>query len=323
MGTVWAMRRVEAVLRAFDRYQQRHAWIGFPFAIVKKFGDDRGGALAGLLAYYGILSLFPLLLLMTTLFGVVLGHRPGLERTVLHSALAEFPIIGTQIQHNIHALRGGAVALTVGAVGLAWGGLGITQAAQFAMNQVWNVPGVVRPGFLPRLARGGVFLAVLGVALVATSVLSGLSQVGGRSVIFRVAGVIASTAVNVALFVVAFRVLTSKVIAFKDLVPGAVAAGVAWQVLQTLGGFLVAHQLRHASQVYGFFAVVLGLLSWLALGAQVTLYCAEMNVVRSRRLWPRSLLQPPLTEPDKRTLAAIAEQEERRPEQDVEVRFDD
>jgi uncharacterized BrkB/YihY/UPF0761 family membrane protein len=158
--------------------------------------------------------------------------------------------------------------------------------------------------------------------VLATSVLSGLGQLGTRSAGFRVANLLASGCVNVALFVVAFRVLTSKTIAMRDLVPGAVAAGVAWQVLQTVGGFLVAHQLRHASQVYGFFAVVLGLLSWLALGAQITLYCAEFNVVRARRLWPRSIVQPPLTEPDKRTLAAIAKQEERRPEQDVEVTFD-
>jgi uncharacterized BrkB/YihY/UPF0761 family membrane protein len=128
--------------------------------------------------------------------------------------------------------------------------------------------------------------------------------------------------VNVALFVVAFRVLTSKTIPLRELLPGAIAAGLAWQLLQTIGGYLVAHQLRYATQVYGFFAVVLGLLGWLSLGAQLTLYCAEFNVVRVRRLWPRSLLQPPLTSADKRTLTGIAMQEERRPEQTVDVHYD-
>ena len=87
------------------------------------------------------------------------------------------------------------------------------------------------------------------------------------------------------------------------------------------GGYLVGHNLKHASEVYGFFAVVLGLLSWLYLGAQLTLYAAEVNVVRARRLWPRSLLQPPLTQPDQRVLVDLAKQEERRPEQAVEVTF--
>jgi hypothetical protein len=66
---------------------------------------------------------------------------------------------------------------------------------------------------------------------------------------------------------------------------------------------------------------VIVLLSWLYLSAQLLLYAAEINVVLTRRLWPRSLLQPPLTEPDRRVLTALAETEERRPGQTVEVRF--
>jgi uncharacterized BrkB/YihY/UPF0761 family membrane protein len=88
-------------------------------------------------------------------------------------------------------------------------------------------------------------------------------------------------------------VLTPKQIPTRQLVAGALVAGVAWQVLQAVGGFLVGHYLRHTSQVYGVFAIVLGLLFWLYLGAQLTLYAAEVNVVAARRLWPRSLLQPP------------------------------
>jgi uncharacterized BrkB/YihY/UPF0761 family membrane protein len=104
-------------------------------------------------------------------------------------------------------------------------------------------------------------------------------------------------------------------------VVGAIVGGVAWQALLAVGVYLVGHNLKHASEVYGFFAVVLGLLSWLYLGAQLTLYAAEVNVVRARHLWPRSLLQPPLTRPDERALVDLAKQEERRPEQAVEVTF--
>ena len=116
--------------------------------------------------------------------------------------------------------------------------------------------------------------------------------------------------------------MTPRQVATRDLVPGAVVAGVIWSVLQAFGGYLVGHQLRHADQVYGFFGTVLGLMSWLYLGAQVTLYSAEFNVVRSRQLWPRSIVQPPLTPADEAALTAIAMQEERRPEQDVRVTFD-
>ena len=102
---------------------------------------------------------------------------------------------------------------------------------------------------------------------------------------------------------------------------GAIVGGVAWQALLAVGGYLIGHNLKHASEVYGFFAVVVGLLSWLYLGAEITLYAAEVNVVRARRLWPRSMLQPPLTGADQRVLVDLAKQEERRPEQSVEVTF--
>ena len=91
--------------------------------------------------------------------------------------------------------------------------------------------------------------------------------------------------------------------------------------MQTLGVYVLDRQLEQANLIYGVFAVVIVLLSWLYLSARLLLYSAELNVVLARRLWPRSLVQPPLTEPDRRVLAALAEAEERLPGETVEVRF--
>jgi uncharacterized BrkB/YihY/UPF0761 family membrane protein len=84
---------------------------------------------------------------------------------------------------------------------------------------------------------------------------------------------------------------------------------------------IVNRRLDQANLVYGVFAVVILLLGWLYLSAQLVLYAAELNVVLARRLWPRSLLQSALTEPDRRVLTALARTEERRPEQRVQVTF--
>jgi hypothetical protein len=93
--------------------------------------------------------------------------------------------------------------------------------------------------------------------------------------------------------------------------------------LQTVGGYYVRHSLAHANATYGFFAIVIGLLSWLFVAAQLTLYAAEVNVVRRHHLWPRSLTQPPLTAADKETFRRLAMMEERRPEVQVTVAFTD
>jgi uncharacterized BrkB/YihY/UPF0761 family membrane protein len=112
-------------------------------------------------------------------------------------------------------------------------------------------------------------------------------------------------------------VLTPKSIHWHDLLPGSITAGVVWSILQTVGVFLMDHELRNISQVYGFFAIVLGILWWIYLAAQVVVYSAEINVVRARRLWPRSLVQPPLTEADIEALGSYALVEHRRPEVSV------
>lgn len=315
------MNPIEAVLRRVDRYQQRHALVGLPFAVVKKFGDDQGGNLTTLLAWNAFFALFPLLLVLVTLLGYFLRRDPALQQRVLHSAFADFPILGTQLAQNVHSLPANGVGLVVGIAGSLWGARGITQAGQYAMAELWNIPGTERPSFWARQARGLALLLVFGLGLVATTLLTGLGSLGSHSAAFRFANLAASAVVNVGVFLLGFRVLTPRQIPIRRLVAGAVVAGVTWQVLLAAGGYLVGHSLRHATELYGFFAVVLGLLSWLYLGSEVTLYAAEVNVVLTRRLWPRSLMPPPLTGPDQRTLADLAKQEERRPEESVQVRF--
>ena len=118
-----------------------------------------------------------------------------------------------------------------------------------------------------------------------------------------------------------FQVLTGRWVTWRRLLPGAAVGAVGWSVLQTLGVYVLDRQLQQANLIYGVFAVVIVLLSWLYLSARLLLYAAEINVVLARRLWPRSLVQPPLTEPDRRVLSALAQTEERRPEETVEVHF--
>jgi YihY family inner membrane protein len=311
------------VMRRIDAFQQRHRVISFPYAVVKKFGDDAAGNLAALIAYYGFLSLFPLLLALTTVLGTILGSHPDLQQRVLNSALAQFPVIGDQIRTNIHTLQGSGLALTVGVAGALWGGMGVMKAAGNAMDDLWEVPKRQRPNFLRAIIRAALLLVVLGGGVVITTILSGFGTSGsGGFVPLKILGILAAAIVDIALIWFGFRVLTVRDVAWRDLLPGAVVAGLGWLALQTIGGYYVTHQLTHATQTYGMFAVVIGLLSWIYLQAQITLFAAEINVVRLAHLWPRSLTGQ-LTAPDKRALAAYAEVEERRADEDVAVGFTD
>jgi YihY family inner membrane protein len=277
--------------------------------------------LAALFAYYAFVALFPLLLLLVTILGFLVNHNPDLEQRVLDSALREFPIIGDQIGANIHSLQATNLGLTVGIVGLLWGSLGLAAHGQFAMAEVWNVPGVSRPSFLVRLVRSLALFAVLGGGVVTSSVLTAFAPTLGVAAV--AATLVGSLTVNIVTFLLAFRLLTPASVPSSQLRLGAALAGIAWTALQTLGGFLVANQLRHTTEVYGLFGVVLGLLSFLALAGTLVVYAAEVNVVRARRLWPRSIVQPPLTEGDRHVLTDIARQGRRRPEQRVDVVYEE
>jgi YihY family inner membrane protein len=314
------VKRIEALLRAVDRFQQRHVVLGFPFGVLKKYGDDQGGKKAALLAHYGFLSLFPLLLVFLTLLGYALHDNEELQQGVVDTLARQFPVLGTQVETSISTIQGSGVALGVGIFGTLWGGLGITQSFQDAMNDIWNVPRRQRPNFWWRLARGLAALLLVAGEVVAATVLA-QEGIAGPGLLGRADLLGGSFLLNLLLLLLMFQLLTGTRLRWRWLVPGAVVGALGWSILQTVGVQLVNRQLERANLLYGVFAVVLVLIGWLYLSTQLVLYAAEVNVVLAQRLWPRSLLQPPLTEPDRRVLTAMARTEERRPEQRVEVTF--
>jgi membrane protein len=306
-------------VHAFDRTQRRHAWLAIPVAVFKKFDDDQGGGLAALVAYYSFFSLFPLLLVFVTVLGYVLQGNPGLQKSVEQSVLDQLPVIGSQI--HVHALEGSATALVIGLVGALWGGLGVTQAAQRAFDHVWAVPHKQRPDFLHSRLRGIALLIVLGTLFIVSTVVSGLVTGGLHGTPLKVAGIVLALLLNLALFFFAFRLMTSDEIPTKSLLIGVVVAAATWEFLQIVGGYYIGHVLERSSSTYGVFALVIALLIWLHLGAQMTLLAAEINVVVARKLWPRSLFGDPVLPEDQKTLRALAKVEERSAVEQVHVQF--
>lgn len=306
-------------LRAFDRYQQRHKALAFPMAVLKKFSDDQGGSLAALLAYYLFVSLFPLLLVMVTILGFVLQGYPGAANAVEHSVLSQFPVIGKAIK--VDALSGHVAAIVIGVLVSLWGGLGVTNAVHNAFDHIWAVPMKDRPDFLQWRLRGLLLLVSLGLLFLVATVASGLiTGLGGPGV--KVAAIAISLLVNVALFLCAFRFMTAASIGTSCLWIGVITAAVLWEILQLVGGLYINHVYRHASSVYSQFALVIALFVWLHLGAQVTLYAAEINVVVTRRLWPRNLFGPPEGRADQEALTGLAKIEERDRIEQIDVSFE-
>ncbi len=290
-------------------------------AVIKKFSDDGAGGLAAMVAYYGFFSLFPLLLLLFTVLAYVLHSSPSAQNAITDSVLAQFPIIGQDLHKNIHTLQGHVLALAIGAAGSLWAGLGVTQAVNNAFDRIWAVPFKDRPDFFGRRLRGLILLTSLGLLFIVSTLASGLVIGGLGGSAAKVAGIALSLLLNFALFLASFRLMTSSVIGTSRLWIGASTAAVLWEILQVVGGYYIGHVFRHTTSTYGLFGLVLALLVWLHLGAQILVYSAEINVVLNRGLWPRSLLGPPAVPADQKTLRALAKVEERSEEEQIDVEF--
>jgi membrane protein len=320
------------VSQHLDQLQRRHRWAGFPIAVIYKFVDDQGTYLAALITYYGFLSMFPMLLLLTSTLGFVLQGDPELQRQILDSTLSQFPVIGEQLGEP-QGLRGSVGALITGGLVALYGALGVAQALQNAMNVAWAVPRNRRPNPIWSRLRSLLLIGVGGVAVLATTVLSALgssansfgADFGGLGTVLAIVG---AAVVNGAVFVMAFRISTSARTSLRDVVPGALVAALIWQLLQLFGTAYVGNIVKGSGAAYGAFAFVLGLLAWIFLAALGVVLGAEINVVHTRHLYPRALMTPftddvDLTIADQRSYTAAAQAQQFKGFQSVDVTYDD
>src|SRR5580692_7216570 len=278
---------------AADAFQQRRPVLAFPVAVWKKFNDDRAGNLAALIAYYGFAAIFPLLLVLATILNIVLKDNPSLQKTLTDSALAQYPVIGQQIKTQLGSIPGTGLPLIIGAVLLLLGSRGVANAMQNALCEVWGIPRKSRPGFPMSQVWSLALLLTVAIGFIVTTFLSGLAGGAGHlltGVGATVGAVLVSLVLNVGVFWLGFRLATARLVRWRDLLVGALIAAVIWQVLQVAGGYVVSHQLHRANELYGTFGVVLGLVAWLYLQAEATLWAAEVDVVLAKRLWSVSML---------------------------------
>jgi len=287
------MNVIERPLRAADQFQQRRPALAFPVAVWSKFNDDQAGNLAALISYYAFAALFPLLLVLVTVLNIALANDPSLRATLLNSALSQYPVIGPQIKASLGSIPGTGLPLVIGIVLLLLGARGVASAMQNAMCEVWGIPKEQRPAFPMSQVWALALLCTIGIGFIVTTFLSGLAGGAGHVIngaVAHVGAVVISLVLNIGMFWLGFRIATARQVPWRQLRTGAAIAAVCWQVLQVVGGYVVSHQLHRSSELYGTFGIVLGLLAWLFLQAEVTLYAAEVDVVLARRLWPRSVL---------------------------------
>jgi membrane protein len=320
------MKTLDGLMERADALQRRWRLLGFVVAVQRKFSDDRAADLAALIAYFTFVAVFPLLLAAISVVDIVAKNDAAARRAVLDWAAKVWPQFGPQVAASLHSGERSTVALIVGLAAAVVAARKVALVFQNGLNSAWEVPQDRRPGFSASAVRGIGIIGVVVVGQILTLVLSGLAVRDGHlisSIPDEVGTIAISLAANVGIFWVSFMLGTAAEVTWRDLALGAVASAVSWQALQLLGSFFLGHWLGRTSALYGVFGIVLGLLAWLYLGAQFVMFSAELNVVKARRLWPRSIFSEPLLDADRRALTDTAEVEERVQQEDVQVSFGD
>jgi membrane protein len=310
----------EQLLARVDRAQQSHEKVAVAAATIKKYGEDQSSSLASVIAFWAFFSIFPLFLVLVTILGYVL---PSDRRSdVLERVAAFFPLLDPG---SVGSLSGSWWAILVGGITALWAGSGVMRMAQQAFDEVWEIPRKYRPGLVEQVRRSLFALATIGAGLVIATMMSG--YVTGRDTGIdlgwygRLSGYLIALALDIGLFVIAFRMLTKRDVTFRDVLPGAVLAGVVFFVLQLISSLIISRYLSSAQSTYGAFATVITILWWFYLQAQITLLGAQLNVVLTERLYPRSLVGAPETEADHRALQQYADKAAYYEEQEIAMRL--
>jgi membrane protein len=303
-----------------DGVQRRHRVLGFPYAVVKKYGDDDGGREAALITYYGFLSIFPLLLLGVAILSRVLTANTELQQRLINEIVP--PVLRATVEQSVTTLPTSTVPFIAGLIGLLFSGTGVVFSAYQTLNNVAAVPRRIRAGFFPRYIRVFVMLTTLmlgglavGALTVAVTALPGLPR-GGRAV-----AALGSALIIFAVLLLGARLLLSRPAPFRALWPSAALGAAAVTLVLSLGPPLLARLVSRAGLVYGSFATVAGIFALLYLVSQALVYSAEVAAVRYAGLWPRALDQNRPTAADAHALALLAREQERIPAARVDLRL--
>lgn len=316
------MNSIQKLIKAIDRLQQRYRLPAFVYAVIKKYGEDQAGYQSALLTYYGFLSLFPLLLVLTTLTSSLTGSHPELQQSIVKIISSYIPSLGDQLARSVHGQHKTGLTLLIGALFTLYGARGVADVFRNGVNHLWRIPLAKRDGFPKSMLKSLMIIVGGGMGLILASICTGFAAAAGHGWLFRLLSLLINIAILSGLFAWLLNVSLPQRLSFKDIRSGALTAAIGLVLLQTFGALLLKHELHSLDAVYSNFAIALGLLFWLYLQAQVLYYSVEISVVHSYRLWPRSLAGN-LTRADKQALARLAHEARVTDKEQIVTQFTD
>ena len=257
-----------------DQFGERWPWFGTVLRVQKRYGELNGNYLASSVTLSAFLSLFPLLLFAIAIIGFFSAGSPNLAADVVE----RLGLTGDAASGITSAIdtaeRSRRAASVIGIVGLLWSGLGLIAAFQYAINAAWQVSG---RGWRDKLTG---LLWLGGATLLFLTSFATSAVIRVLPAFLAPLGILAGLSVNLGLWLWTFKVLGTRDVGWKALLPGAVAGALGLEILKAVGAFYVPMAVASASALYGTLGVVFATLAWLLFFGRLVVYAAVVNVVR-------------------------------------------
>lgn len=284
------MNFVQQSVKKLDNFQQRVKPLAFGYAVIKKYSEEETGYKAALLTYYSFLALFPLLMVLATISSIALKNEPELQKTVIEGATSYFPMLGTQLSDHIHALNKNGLALWAGILFTLYGTRGLAVVFQRGMRSIWGFEADPKMAFPKNLVHSLTIIIVGGLGLITAAILTGFAAAAGTGWEFRIISVTVNLVILYLVFLFLIKYSLPKKVRRNEVRPAALCIAIGLVILQLVGNFVLARELKNLDALYSYFALALGLLFWVYLQAQVIYYSAQLATVKAKDLWPRKIL---------------------------------
>jgi membrane protein len=304
---------IEDLKTRVDALQRRRPVVGFPYAVLKRYYEDHGPWVGSLISYYGFFSLYPAVVVFVTAATWLLKDRPETLQRILEALWSKLPFAESgstqvEIEKRISEFSANRWVLVVSLLVTLWGGLGVVRVLQDGVNTIWGVARFRRPGIVRKVVRAVAIIGLLGLDLIGTAIVAGISVATDLPLGGVVLVALASMALSVGIAIAIYHLAIAITVPTRDLLPGALIIAIGSYFVTLVGGLYVKNVVARMSGLYGPFASTIGLLAYVSVIVQIFVIGTEVNVVSSKRLWPRSLTTD-LHEPDRRAISLTMSRE--------------
>jgi membrane protein len=287
------MRRLQSFSRDSFGVRNRSPWFSMLWHSLHQFHENDLFTSAAAMSYFGLMALFPALLLM-----LAIGNQVAVATELLTRAVDVYPGSGQFLRETIRTLSSvGTGVIVTCVVVVLWAGSWVFAVIERALNRIWgSTSRTFWHGRAITIGMIGIVGLLLASSVLVTSVVVALREMAGRlsprqierypllisvgSIFWQGMFAAVSFLVTVALFVVVYRFMPRTEATFRDVLPGAVLGGLLWEIAKYVFAWTLSY--LHYDQIYGSVGAVVAVLTWSYVSSLILLFGAQLSAVFHR-----------------------------------------